>query len=56
MLEDGQNLFQTVKLLTRRFTYKFWNVCVTRWDENAPSCGFTTTMRQRTKPSVWNNF
>jgi transposase len=23
MLEDGQNLFQTVKLLTRRFTYKF---------------------------------
>jgi len=57
-----RNSFLMVKLLTRCFTYKLWNVCVMRWDENAPSCGtvgsggFTTTTRQRTKPWVWNNF
>jgi len=57
-----QNSFLSVKLLTRRFTYKFWNVCMTRWDKNTPSCGkvgsgsFTTTTHQRTKPGVWNNF
>ena len=57
-----QNSFLMVKMLTRRFTYKFWNVSVTRWDENAPSCGkvgnggFTTTTRQHRKPWVWKNF